>query len=152
MGGAKAKTIVPGQVGFVRGGEGDKGQQLQDHHSVRLRMVPMELDNGGVAEAVEPKGRLLRSSDSGGRLWLLEEEIPREGTQVDRVYRCARWQDGRTSMWTARRRRVGRGEVERFALRRARSWPKLFNQQIGPAGKVAVCPFTHKSDTTDRRG
>ena len=33
------------------------------------------------------------------------------GAQVDRLYRYARWQeDGRMSMWTARRRRVGRGE------------------------------------------
>lgn len=76
---------------------------------------PVEPDNGGAPKpaepiAVEPKGLLLRSSDSGGRLWLFEEEIPREGAQIDRLYRYTRWQDGRTSMWTARRRRVGRGE------------------------------------------
>jgi hypothetical protein len=85
-------------------------EQLPDQTSIHLRMVPMEVDNGGAPEAIEPKGRLLRSSDSGGRLWLFEEEIPREGTRVDRLYRYARWQDGRTSMWTARRRFVGRGE------------------------------------------
>jgi hypothetical protein len=85
-------------------------EQLADQQSIRLRMVPLEVDNAGVPEAVEPKGLLLQSSDSGGRLWLFEEEIPREGTQVDRLYRYARWQDGRTSLWTARRRRVGRGE------------------------------------------
>jgi hypothetical protein len=84
----------------------------QDKQSVHLRMVPMEVDNDGVPQEIEPKGLLLRATDSEGqfRLWLFEEEIPREGTQIDRLYRYARWQDGRTSMWTARRRRVGRGE------------------------------------------
>ncbi|MEO8368637.1 MAG: hypothetical protein ABI806_05525 [Candidatus Solibacter sp.] len=85
-------------------------EHFNDPASVRLRMTPMELDNGGVPTAVEPKGRLLESRDSGGRLWVFDEEIPREGTQIDRIYRYARWRDGRTSMWTARRRRVGRGE------------------------------------------
>jgi hypothetical protein len=85
-------------------------EQLADQQSIHLRMVPMEVDDGGVPEAVEPKGLLLQSNDSGGRLWLYEEEIPQEGTQVDRLYRYARWQDGRTSLWAARRRSVGRGE------------------------------------------
>jgi hypothetical protein len=77
----------------------------QDKQSVHLRMVPMEVDNDGVPQEIEPKGLLLRATDSEGqfRLWLFEEEIPREGTQIDRLYRYARWQDGRTSMWTARR-------------------------------------------------
>jgi hypothetical protein len=82
-----------------------------DQISVRLRMVPMAVDKGAAKpDPIEPKGLLLSRTDSDGRLWLFEEEIPREGAQVDRLYRYARWQDGRTSMWTARRRRVGRGE------------------------------------------
>ena len=85
-------------------------EQLADQQSIRLRLVPMEVDAGGVPQAIEPLGRLLQGNDSGGRLWLFEEEIPREGVQVDRIYRYARWQDGRTAMWTARRRRTGRGE------------------------------------------
>jgi hypothetical protein len=76
-------------------------------------LKPGQVNDGGAPKPAkpkaEPKGRLLRSSDPKG-LWVFEEEIPREGTQIDRIYRYARWQDGRTSMWTARRRRVGRGE------------------------------------------
>jgi hypothetical protein len=100
--------------------------EATDQGSIRLRLVPMAADNGDKPKPrdtdpgadpkaaqpiskVEPKGRLLRSSDPKG-LWLFEEEIPREGAQIDRLYRYARWHDGRTSMWTARRRRVGRGE------------------------------------------
>lgn len=85
-------------------------EQLQDQQSIRLRLVPMEVDQGNGPQAVEPKGGLLVANDSGGRLWLFEEEVPREGTLVDRLHRYARWQDGRTALWTARRRRTGRGE------------------------------------------
>jgi hypothetical protein len=85
-------------------------EQLADQQSIRLRLVPLEVDDGGTPQIVEPKGRLLVANDSDGRLWVFEAEIPREGAQVDRLYRYARWQDGRTSLWTARRRRTGRGE------------------------------------------
>ncbi len=78
--------------------------------AIHLRLVPLESVDGEQTATAEPKGILLRSADPGDRLWLFEEEIPREGTLVDRVYRLARWQDGRTSLWSARRRRVGRGE------------------------------------------
>jgi hypothetical protein len=85
-------------------------EQLADHKSIRLRLVPMEVDVAGAPQATEPKGHLLVANDSDGRLWLFEEEVPREGTLVDRIYRYARWQDGRTTLWTARRRQTGRGE------------------------------------------
>jgi hypothetical protein len=85
-------------------------EQLPGQASIHLRMVPLEVNNSGVPQAVLPQGLLLQSTDSGGRLWLYEEEIPREGTQVDRLYRYARWQNGQTSIWAARRRTVGRGE------------------------------------------
>jgi hypothetical protein len=78
--------------------------------SIRLRLVPLEVDQGGTPFAVEPDGQLLVANDSGGRLWLFDEEVPREGTLVNRLYRYARWQDGRTSLWSARRRGTGRGE------------------------------------------
>jgi hypothetical protein len=78
--------------------------------AIHLRLVPLEVFDGERTTTAEPKGILLSSADPGDRLWLFEEEIPREGTLVDRVYRLARWQDGHTSLWSARRRRVGRGE------------------------------------------
>jgi hypothetical protein len=85
-------------------------EQLADQQSVRLRLVPMEVDEGGVPRAIEPQGHLLVANGSDGRLWLFEEEVPREGTLVDRIYRYARWQGGRSASWTARRRQTGRGE------------------------------------------
>ncbi len=85
-------------------------EQLPDQKSIRLRLVPLEIDKGGTPQIVEPKGRLLSAKDSDGRLWLFDEEIPREGTLVERIYRYARWQDGRTTLWTARRRQTGSGE------------------------------------------
>ena len=85
-------------------------EQLADQQSVRLRLVPMEADDGGAPRIIEPRGRLLTANDSDGRLWVFEEELTREGMQVDRVHRYARWQGGRTASWTARRRSAGRGE------------------------------------------
>lgn len=85
-------------------------EQLSDQKSIRLRMVPMEVDEGGVPRAIEPQGLLLANAPDGSRLWLFDEEVPREGTQVDRVHRYARWLNGRSVTWTARRRQTGSGE------------------------------------------
>ena len=84
--------------------------ELAANQSVNLRLVPMEVDDGGTPRTVEPQGRLLTQTNGDGRLWLYDEEVPRDGTRVDRLHRLARWQDGRTSLWTARRRRTGTGE------------------------------------------
>jgi len=40
-------------------------------------------------------------------LELYDEEVPRSGTRLTRVYRYARWIDGSTHVWLARRRSVG---------------------------------------------
>lgn len=85
-------------------------EQLADQQSIHLRLVPMEVDQGGTPHAIEPQGRLLTAKDSEGRLWLFEEEVPNEGTRVDRLYRYARWQGGRSALWTARRLGTGGGE------------------------------------------
>lgn len=107
--------------------------EATDQGSIHLRLVPMAAESGveskpvtpangapkpveAVPGKVEPKGRLLRSSDPEG-LWVFEEEIPQEGAQIDRLYHYARWQDGRTSLWTGSPPRgwPWRG-IERFAV------------------------------------
>jgi hypothetical protein len=85
-------------------------EQLADQQSIHLRLVPMEVDDGGTPRTVEPQGNLLATNGATGRLWLYDEEVPREGTAVDRVHRYARWLGGRSATWTARRRQTGRGE------------------------------------------
>jgi hypothetical protein len=77
---------------------------------LRLRLTPMEADDGGVARVVEPRSRLLAGGGPDPRPWIFEEEIPREGALVDRLFRYARWQGGHSRVWTARRRSVGAGE------------------------------------------
>jgi hypothetical protein len=42
---------------------------------------------------------------------IVEEEVPRSGMTVERVVHRARWIDGSTHLWIARRRRLGGGEV-----------------------------------------
>jgi hypothetical protein len=85
-------------------------EQLPDQQSIHLRLVPLEVDDGGAESTANPQGRVLVANNSGGNLWVYDEEVPREGIQVDRVYRYARWLDGRTSLWSARRRGTGTGE------------------------------------------
>ena len=85
-------------------------EQLADQQSIHLRLVPMEVDDGGTPRTVEPQGNLLATNGATGRLWLFDEEVPREGTAVERVHRYARWLGGRSATWTARRRQTGRGE------------------------------------------
>jgi hypothetical protein len=85
-------------------------EQLPGQQSLHLRLVPMEVDKGGVPTLVEPMGRLLAPDSDGNTLWVFDEEVPREGTQVDRVHRYMRWLSGRTVLWTARSRQTGHGE------------------------------------------
>lgn len=77
-----------------------------DTEAIRLRLTPLADDD---STPIKPRGMLLTST-SRGRLSLFEEEVPREGVIVDRIYRHARWQGGRSAMWAARRKRTGKGE------------------------------------------
>jgi hypothetical protein len=43
-------------------------------------------------------------------LSLFEEEVPRSGLRLVRQFQYARWLDGSTFLWLARRKGVGRGE------------------------------------------
>lgn len=54
-----------------------------------------------------PHGRILRPE----RLAIHDEEIPRTGVEVTRAFQYARWIDGSTHLWLARRKNLGRGEA-----------------------------------------
>jgi hypothetical protein len=89
-------------------------EQLPDHESVRLRLVP--ITRGADAVAVDglpeelPRGRLLADAlPAGDGFWLHEEE-PRAGAAVTRALQRARWHDGSTHAWTSRTKRTGGGE------------------------------------------
>jgi hypothetical protein len=62
----------------------------------------------GSSEFIEAHGRILNPDTNS--LKLFEEEIPREGVRVTRHYQLARWHDGSTHLWLARRKKVGTGE------------------------------------------
>jgi len=55
---------------------------------------------------IEPLGRLL----AGDSLDLYDEEVPRSGARVLRVWQLGRAPDGSTHLWRARRKGAGRGE------------------------------------------
>ena len=56
----------------------------------------------GTLGIIAPLGRLL-SID----VPLFEEEFAREGVKIERRYRLARWGDGSTHLWVARRKEIG---------------------------------------------
>jgi len=60
------------------------------------------LRTDGTPGIVAPKGRLLATD-----VPLFEEEFALEGSRVERRYRLARWTDGSTHLWVARRKQIG---------------------------------------------
>jgi hypothetical protein len=72
---------------------------------VRLRRAAALVDEGGAPALSRPLGRLLEPDRPDFSLF--EEEVPGEGVRVVREYQSARWLDGRTTLWIARRKRPG---------------------------------------------
>jgi hypothetical protein len=60
------------------------------------------LGTSGLATPIAARGCLL----SGGEP-MFEEEFAREGARLERRYRLARWTDGSTHLWIARRKEIG---------------------------------------------
>ena len=56
----------------------------------------------GTHAPITPLGRILASNTP-----VFEEEFIREGVRIDRLYRLARWTDGSTHLWLARRKTTG---------------------------------------------
>ena len=69
--------------------------------SIRLQRARLE------GPIVEPKAEVLRVK---GDYFIEEEEVPRAGRIVQRIYQRARWHDGKTFLWIGRRSETGRGE------------------------------------------
>jgi hypothetical protein len=89
-------TAIPdGYVPFVPSPATPGGEQR------RMRRAAL-LGADGVPELVVPRARMLVSE-----VPMFEEEFPREGTELELRYRLARWADGSTHLWLARRKRVG---------------------------------------------
>ena len=55
-----------------------------------------------------PRGHIL---EPGHPFYVADEAVPREGITVTRRWRRARWIDGKTVLWVARRAEIGRGEA-----------------------------------------
>jgi hypothetical protein len=67
----------------------------------RMRRAAL-LRTDGTRTPITPLGRLLARD-----VPLFEEEFIREGVRIERVYRLARWTDGSTHLWLARRKTTG---------------------------------------------
>ncbi|MFG2891308.1 hypothetical protein [Streptomyces sp. NPDC048248] len=90
-------------------------EQLEDHESIKLRLVPLVRRTAGEICTVTPLGALLESVSASGQgadaLWLHEEEVPRSGATVIRAHQRARWHDGSVHQWMARQKTSGTGEA-----------------------------------------
>lgn len=84
----------------VQTGEASRPLQLE-----MAGLVPT--DDGG-KRPVQPKGRILSSSQQPLRIY--EQEVPRSGVSVARKIRYARWLRGTNHLWVARLKTVGKGE------------------------------------------
>jgi hypothetical protein len=67
---------------------------------------------GGPPQPIPPQGRVLQPTavPAGEDYRVFEEEVTRSGVRVVRVPVRARWVDGATYLWIARRKLAGRGE------------------------------------------
>jgi hypothetical protein len=75
---------------------------------VRLRRAAALIEEDGEPGFSRPLGRLLEPERSD--LSLFEEEVPRSGLRLTRRFEYARWVDGGTFLWLARRKGAGAGE------------------------------------------
>jgi hypothetical protein len=81
--------------------------------SIALQRAAMQRYVDGSLVAVAPVGRVLNPTGLAdpAEYRVREEEVPRTGSRVLRGAHRARWVDGSTHLWTARRRRAGLGEA-----------------------------------------
>jgi hypothetical protein len=68
---------------------------------VRIRPRSRLLGNNGKAENEQPDPLLI-----------FEEEIPRTGMELSLVWKRARWFNGQTFTWLAKKKKVGKGEID----------------------------------------
>jgi hypothetical protein len=69
-------------------------------------------DDHGVLTPVAPASKILQPTPPQAPYQIIEEQVPRLGTTVERAVYRARWIDGSTHLWIARRRRSGAGEAQ----------------------------------------
>ena len=73
-------------------------------------LIPIADDSGAAMlerrELSAPTGTLLRNE-----FRIFEEELPGEGLGIERTFQVARWIQGRTALWSTRRRTAGRGPM-----------------------------------------
>lgn len=87
-------------------------------------------DPAGGGGLITPAGRILRPSSLVGQPYrVFEEEVSRAGTRITRVICRARWTDGSTHLWIARRKTAGQGEA---------SSGLVFDDALGGRGGVGA--------------
>lgn len=92
----------------IRMGEEAGSRQIQLQRAALPRLLP-----GLPPQRIRPRTTLLRqgiTEEAVRPYYLFEEEIPRAGVLLNGRWKRARWLDGRTFIWYAREKAIGRGE------------------------------------------
>jgi hypothetical protein len=79
-----------------------------ENRGVRLERAAMLRLDAEPPAPIPPVGRVLEPEVK--QYVVFEEEVPREGIRISRIPALCRSVDGRTHVWTSRRRTIGRGE------------------------------------------
>jgi hypothetical protein len=79
-----------------------------ENRGVRLERAAMLRLDANPPAPIPPVGRVLEPETK--QYVVFEEEVPREGIRISRIPALCRSADGRTHVWTSRRRTIGRGE------------------------------------------
>lgn len=74
----------------------------------RIKLQVAAMPDEDPTKPIEFQGNILKAN--GMPLELYEEEVPRAGALVARIYQYTRWIDGSTHLWIGRQKRTGKGE------------------------------------------
>ena len=96
-----SSTVPPNWIPLI------PAQQIKDGKVISQLKVGAVLQPDGTNRIHPAQGQVLQSNPN---LVIYDEEVPREGINVKRNRRMARWVDGTTWVWTSFNKQVGRGE------------------------------------------
>ena len=88
-------------------------QPVTSSPNIVLESAALVRPNGsGTPAPVLPASKIVKPTPALSPYQIIEEQIPRMGTTVERAVYRARWIDGSVHLWIARRRRSGAGEAQ----------------------------------------
>ncbi len=94
-----------------------QAQVLGKRTVVLQRAATPRVADGFTPVRIRPRTRLLGyngkpENEKPDPLFIFEEEVPRTGMELSLIWKRARWLNGQTFTWLARKKKVGKGEID----------------------------------------